>query len=83
MAHTAFRGLLAAAAVLGLAACGEQAPTEYEADATDQSGELIVEDADAEGVDVTLPDTPMTNVPPEGAASEAPGEAPAEEAPAQ
>ena len=74
------RVLLVAAAVVGLAGCGSSEP-EYEADATDASGgELIVEDADAPGVDVTLPETEMTNAPAEGeAAAPAEGEAPAAE----
>jgi ABC-type glycerol-3-phosphate transport system substrate-binding protein len=65
------KAVLASAALLGVAACGgEEAPAEYEADVTDESGgELVVEDADAEAdaVDVTLPETEMTSVPPEDA----------------
>ena len=64
--------LLAASTLLVTAACSKQA-TEYEADVKDDSGEkLIVEDANSTDVPVTLPDTPMTNVPPSDAASEAP-----------
>lgn len=75
MATTSIKALLVAAAAFGLTACAEEA-TEYEADAVDESGgELIVEDADAPGVDVELPETPMTNVPAEEAAAE---DAPAE-----
>jgi hypothetical protein len=44
----------------------EEAPTTYEAGVTDVGGgELIVRDADEPGVPVTLPETPMTNVPAE------------------
>ncbi|MET1757073.1 hypothetical protein ABVV53_16655 [Novosphingobium sp. RD2P27] len=58
--------LFAAAAALPLAACGGQEETTYEADATDVSGgELIVTEATSPGVPVDVPDTPMTNVPPE------------------
>ncbi|MEZ5743804.1 MAG: hypothetical protein R3D89_08770 [Sphingomonadaceae bacterium] len=72
---------LAASAALLLAACGSEDATTYEADAVDESGgELIVEDADAPGVDVNLPETEMTNVPAEGEAAEAPA---AEDAPAE
>lgn len=65
-ASISLKALLAAAAVFGLAACGkEEQKMDYHADVTDKSGgELIVEDANKEGVDVTLPETPMTNVPP-------------------
>ena len=70
MAHSSTRiaAALAAAAALGLAACGQQPATDYETDVVDESGgELIVEDADQEGVEVELPETPMTNVPAEEA----------------
>jgi len=67
----AFAGLaLAMALPLGLAACGDAeepaAETDYEVGATDQSGgELIVADPDAPQIeDVTIPETPMTSVPP-------------------
>lgn len=63
-ANTSLKALAAAAAIFGLAACGEPPAEEYVTDVTDESGgELIVEDADQEGVDVNLPETPMTNVP--------------------
>jgi hypothetical protein len=60
--------LLALAAPLALSACGD-APAEeksYEAGVEDVGGgELIVTEADAEGVeDLELPETPMTPVPP-------------------
>lgn len=59
---------LAATAALGLAACAQEQPKDYETDVVDKSGgELIVEDANPEGVQVTLPETPMTNVPPASA----------------
>lgn len=57
---------LSLTAALALAACGEAEETTYEVDATDESGgELIVADEDAEGVEVDVPETEMTNVPPE------------------
>ena len=56
--------LLPIGAACALAACGEAEEPAMEADATDLSGgELIVSDADAQGVDVTLPDTAMTPEP--------------------
>ena len=57
---------LAAAAPLMLAACSDDAEeTTYEAGATDVSGgELIVREADEDAVEVDLPETEMTNVPP-------------------
>ncbi len=65
---TRIAAALAAVAALGLAACGEQPKEEYKTDVVDESGgELIVEDADQEGVEVELPETPMTNVPAEEA----------------
>ncbi|GAM06625.1 hypothetical conserved protein [Novosphingobium sp. MBES04] len=58
--------LLAACAALGLGACSPEPAKEYTADVEDKSGgELIVTDVDETGVDVKVPDTPMTNVPPE------------------
>ncbi len=69
--QTSFKAALAVAAVLGLAACGEAAKEEYKTDVVDESGgDLIVEDADAEGVDVQLPETPMTNAPEEAEGAE-------------
>lgn len=63
----AAKALLAATALLAIAACSKQ-PTEYKVDVKDDSGgQLIVEDATATGVPVTLPDTPMTNMPPSDA----------------
>jgi hypothetical protein len=60
--------LLALAAPLALAACGDEVAEEksYEAGVEDVGGgELIVTEADAEGVeDLELPETPMTPVPP-------------------
>ncbi len=71
--------LLPLPAALALAACGSDEPAEektYEAGVEDVGGgELIVTDADAEGVeDLELPETPMTPVPP--AESPAPADAP-------
>lgn len=61
---TAARSGLALLACAALAACGSPEEPTYEADATDESGgELIVSDADAEGVEVDLPETEMTMVP--------------------
>ncbi|MEX0341852.1 MAG: hypothetical protein AB3N06_04640 [Erythrobacter sp.] len=58
-------------AALGLAACGAQEDTTYAVDATDEGGgELIVAEPAPEAVPVDTPDTPMTNVPDEGAAAE-------------
>lgn len=58
---------LSLTAALSLAACnGETEGKTYEVDAADESGgELIVADEDAEGVPVDVPETEMTNVPPE------------------
>ena len=57
------------AAAFALAACGaEPEETAYEGDATDEGGgELIVTQPDPDAVPVDTPDTPMTNVPEEGA----------------
>ncbi len=57
------------AAAFALAACGaEPEETAYEVDATDEGGgELIVTQPDPDAVPVDTPDTPMTNVPEEGA----------------
>ena len=57
------------AAAFALAACGAEPeePT-YEVDVTDEGGgELIVTQPDPDAVPVDTPDTPMTNVPEEGA----------------
>lgn len=76
IATTPVKALLAAAGLFGLAACGGEAPTDYETDVVDESGgELIVEDVDPDAVPVDLPETEMTSVPED--------EAPAEEAPAE
>ena len=57
--------MLAALVTLGLAACSEQPEKTYETRTEDKSGgEFIVTDADREGVEVELPKTPMTPVPP-------------------
>lgn len=62
-ARTAFRAALVGAFAISLAACQAEEPT-MEPDAEDLSGgELITVPADAEGVDVNLPETEMTNVP--------------------
>lgn len=59
---TIARTLLPLGAALALVACGEAEETTYEADAEDLSGgELQVADPDAEGVEVDLPETEMTN----------------------
>jgi hypothetical protein len=66
---------LAATAAIGLAACAPEQPKDYETDVVDESGgDLIVEDENAEGVEVKLPETPMTNVPDAQAATEAPAQ---------
>ena len=69
MAHAFARTLLSCAAALSLAACGQDdSDATYEAGVEDQSGgELIVSTPDPNAVPVTLPDTPMTNVPAETA----------------
>lgn len=68
-ASTAFKAMFAATVLFGLSACGgEKEKVEYKTDVKDESGgELIVEDASTEGVDVNLPETPMTSVPSEEA----------------
>ncbi|KWV95056.1 hypothetical protein [Erythrobacter sp. AP23] len=66
------------AAALALVACGEAEDTTYEVGATDEGGgELIVSEEDPNAVEVDLPETPMTNVPEEGEATddEGPGDA--------
>lgn len=64
---SSIKALIAAGAAIGLAACAPDKPDSYETDVVDQSGgELIVDDATS-GVDLTLPETPMTNVPPTAA----------------
>lgn len=64
--------LLAATALLAIGACSKQ-PTDYEAEVKDEGGgQLIFRDATPTSVLVSLPDTPMTNVPPSDAGSEAP-----------
>jgi hypothetical protein len=58
---------LTALAALGLSACSEPKERTFETRTEDKSGgEFIVSDADREGVDVQLPTTAMTPVPPEG-----------------
>lgn len=83
--HTLAKITLPRAAALGaalaLAACGsaEEEEVTYEAAVEDLSGgELIVVDPEEEGVPVTLPETPMTNVPPEELEALAPEEESAE-----
>ncbi len=64
-ARTAVRAAMIGAFALSLAACQSE-EVELEADAEDMSGgELITTPVDAEGVDVELPETEMTNVPAE------------------
>ncbi|MBM3594242.1 MAG: hypothetical protein FJX31_00225 [Alphaproteobacteria bacterium] len=64
---------LAATGAMGLAACAPEQPKDYLTDVVDENGgDLMVEDENAEGAEVKLPEAPMTNVP----------EAPATEAPA-
>ena len=56
------------AAAFALSACGQAADTTYEVDATDEGGgELIVAEEVPGAVEVDTPDTPMTNVPEDGA----------------
>ena len=59
--------LFYATAALALPACGEtEEETTYEADAVDLSGgELQVADPDPDAVPVDLPETEMTNAPPQ------------------
>ncbi|WP_041558222.1 hypothetical protein [Novosphingobium sp. PP1Y] len=72
--RNAAKMLLATSALLTVAACSQE-PAEYKADVKDESGgQLIVQDADATGVPVDLPDTPMTPVPPSEAANGAAGQ---------
>ncbi|MEL6878128.1 MAG: hypothetical protein AAGL68_08540 [Pseudomonadota bacterium] len=60
-------------AALALAACGEAGDTTYDTDVVDEGGgELIVDQPDPNAVPVDLPETPMTNVPPEGSMPEEP-----------
>lgn len=75
---TASKALLPLAGAFALAACGGETeePT-YETDVVDQSGgELIVTDPEAERVDVQLPETPMTPVPPTDGSTETPEPSP-------
>jgi hypothetical protein len=66
MKRTPFLTGFAALSALGLAACSEPAERTFETRTEDRSGgEFIVTEADREGVDVELPSTPMTPVPPE------------------
>ena len=61
---TPLKAVLAGSLALGLAACAEEAPKQYEVDAVDKSGgELIVTEPNPDEVPVTLPETPMKNVP--------------------
>ena len=76
--NTASKALLPLAGAFALAACGGETeePT-YETDVVDESGgELIVTDPEAEGVDVQLPETPMTPVPPTDGSTETPEPSP-------
>jgi len=79
--NTASRALVPLAAALALAACGGEAEeATYETDVVDESGgELIVTDPEAEGVDVQLPETPMTPVPADEEAAAAAEPAPTPE----
>ena len=67
MTRTFAKTLLPCAAALALAACSQDdSDATYEAGVEDQSGgELIVSTPDPSAVPVTVPDTPMTNVPAE------------------
>ena len=67
MAQAFARILLPCAAALSLAACGQDdSDATYEVGVEDQSGgELIVSTPDPNAIPVTLPETPMTNVPAE------------------
>lgn len=58
---------LAALGLLGLSACAEEKERTFETRTEDKSGgEFIVSDANREGVEVELPTTAMTPVPPAG-----------------
>lgn len=71
---TSLRAAMLGAFALSLAACQADEPT-TEVDAEDMSGgELITTPVDAEGVDVNLPETPMTPVMVEEADAEAAAE---------
>lgn len=64
---TIILGVIAPLAAMGLAACSEEPEKTYETRTEDKSGgEFIVNDATSEGVEVELPTTAMTPVPPEG-----------------
>lgn len=68
MVRALARILIPGIAALALAGCGGQddGSETYEAGVEDQSGgELIVSTPDPSAVPVTLPETPMTNVPAE------------------
>lgn len=67
---TKTRILIPAIAALALAACGgDTEDRSYDTDVVDEGGgELIVSEPDPDAVPVDLPETPMTNVPPEGSA---------------
>jgi len=67
MTNSVTRLIIPAAFALALAACtAEEEETTYEPAVEDLSGgELQMADPDAEGVEVDLPETEMTNVPPE------------------
>jgi len=51
-------------AVLALAACSEPAETTYEAGVTDESGGELIVTEETPAVDVEVPETAMTPVPP-------------------
>lgn len=73
-ANIASKALLpvSAALMLSLAACGEAEETTIEPDVEDVSGGELIVTEPTPAVPVDLPETPMTNVPPEGAATETP-----------
>lgn len=78
-ARTAFRAAFVGAFAITLAACQAEEPN-VEPDAEDLSGgELITTPVDAEGVDVNLPETEMTNVPVDDRAQDSDAVMPAEE----
>ncbi len=63
---------LSAALLLSLAACGDAEDTTVEPDVEDVSGGELIVTEQTPAVPVDLPETEMTNVPPETATSETP-----------
>ncbi|KLI65183.1 hypothetical protein [Aurantiacibacter marinus] len=81
MKRTLTRFAAVATLAFGLGACGSaEEETVYEPAVEDLSGgELQMADPDAEGVAVELPETEMTNVPPETMTEEMPDDSEAAE----